>query len=76
MFEFTNDCLIGHEDLDQDHRKMFELLNRGIYVLQDEFIVDKGCIRYLTNEVDVFLDLFETIARKRNNVKAYLLKDK
>ena len=41
MFEFTNDCLIGHEDLDQDHRKMFELLNRGIYVLQDEFIVDK-----------------------------------
>ena len=42
-------------------------------IIFDEFIVDKGCIRYLTNEVDVFLDLFETIARKRNNVKAYLL---
>ena len=41
MFEFTNDCLIGHEELDQDHRKMFELLNKGIYVLQDEFIMDK-----------------------------------
>lgn len=42
-------------------------------IIFDEFIVDKGCIRYLTNEVDVFLDLFETIARKRDNVKAYLL---
>lgn len=42
-------------------------------IIFDEFIVDKGCIRYLTNEVDVFLDLYETIARKRNNVKAYLL---
>ena len=41
MFEFTNDCLIGHEELDQDHKKMFELLNKGIYVLQDEFIEDK-----------------------------------
>ena len=30
-------------------------------IIFDEFIVDKGCIRYLTNE------------RKRNNVKAYLL---
>ena len=52
MFEFTNDCLIGHEDLDQDHRKMFELLNRGIYVLQDEFIVDKyDLIKDIFNEL-------------------------
>lgn len=42
-------------------------------IIFDEFIVDKGYIRYLSNEVDVFLDLYETIARKRNNVKAYLL---
>ena len=41
MFEFTDDCFIGHEQLDQDHRKMFELLNKGIYLLQDEFITDK-----------------------------------
>ena len=52
MFEFTNDCLIGHEELDQDHRKMFELLNRGIYVLQDEFIVDKyDLIKDIFNEL-------------------------
>lgn len=41
MFEFTDDCLIGNEELDQDHRRMFELLNNGIYLLHDEYIVDK-----------------------------------
>ena len=57
MFEFTNDCLIGHEDLDQDHRKMFELLNRGIYVLQDEFIVDK---------YDLIKDVFQELLEYSN----------
>ena len=57
MFEFTNDCLSGHEDLDQDHRKMFELLNRGIYVLQDEFIVDK---------YDLIKDIFQELLEYSN----------
>lgn len=42
-------------------------------ILFDEFIVDKGHITYLRNEVEVFLDLFETIARKRDNVRAIFL---
>lgn len=42
-------------------------------ILFDEFIVDKGHLRYLTNEVEVFLDLFETVARKRDNVRAIFL---
>lgn len=42
-------------------------------IIFDEFIVDKGHLRYLTNEVEVFLDLFETIARKRDNVRAIFL---
>lgn len=57
MFTFTNDCLIGHEELDQDHRKMFELLNRGIYVLQDEFIVDK---------YDLIKDIFQELLEYSN----------
>ena len=52
MFEFTSDCLIGHEDLDLDHRRMFELLNRGIDVLNDEFILDKyDMIKDIFNEL-------------------------
>lgn len=42
-------------------------------IIFDEFIVDKGYISYLPNEVDIFLDLFETVARKRDNVRAYFL---
>lgn len=42
-------------------------------IVFDEFIIDKGRISYLKNEVEVFLDLYETIARTRDNVRAVLL---
>lgn len=42
-------------------------------IIFDEFIIDKGRINYLKNEVEVFLDLYETIARTRDNVRAVLL---
>lgn len=42
-------------------------------VIFDEFIIDKGRITYLKNEVHVFLELFETIARMRDNVVAIFL---
>lgn len=48
----------------------YPLVNKIIY---DEFIIDKGRITYLKNEVEVFLDLYETIARTRDNVRAVLL---
>ena len=42
-------------------------------IIYDEFIIDKGRVTYLKNEVEIFLDLFETIARTRDNVRAVLL---
>ena len=42
-------------------------------IVFDEFIIDKGRVTYLKNEVEVFLDLYETIARTRDNVRAVLL---
>lgn len=45
-------------------------------IIFDEFIIDKSYIRYLTNEVEVFLDLYETVARSRNDVRAYFLANK
>lgn len=39
----------------------------------DEFIIDKGRVTYLKSEVEVFLDLYETVARMRDNVRAVLL---
>lgn len=39
-------------------------------VIMDEFIIDKGRINYLKNEAHVFMELFETVARMRDNVTA------
>lgn len=48
----------------------YPFVNKIVY---DEFIIDKGRVTYLKNEVEVFLDLYETIARTRDNVRAVLL---
>jgi len=39
----------------------------------DEFIITKGRSNYLRKEVEIFLDLFETIFRLRDNGKAFFL---
>lgn len=41
-------------------------------IIFDEFVIDKGHIRYLTNETESFLELYETVARRRD-VKAVFL---
>ena len=48
----------------------YPLVNKIVF---DEFIIDKGRVTYLKNEVEVFLDLYETVARTRDNVRAVLL---
>lgn len=48
----------------------YPLVNKIIY---DEFIIDKGRVTYLKNEVEVFLDLIETVARLRDDVRCVLL---
>lgn len=42
-------------------------------IIFDEFIIDKGKLTYLNNEVIAFLELYETIARLRNNVVVFFL---
>lgn len=41
----------------------FPQVNKIIF---DEFILDEGVYRYLPNEVETFLDLYETVARDRD----------
>ncbi|MGL5717953.1 MAG: phage DNA encapsidation protein [Paraclostridium sp.] len=42
-------------------------------IIFDEFVIDKGHLRYLSSEVTIFLELYETIARKRNNCRVLFL---
>lgn len=42
-------------------------------IIYDEFIIPKGFIHYLPNEVESFLDFYETVARMRDNVRVFFL---
>ena len=41
-------------------------------IIFDEFIIDKGTYRYLTNEVNAFLNFYDTISRDRD-IKVYFV---
>lgn len=57
MIRFTDDCLLGVEQIDEEHRYLFELLGRVGYLLQNEYGGDlyediKGLLEELENYAD------------------------
>jgi hypothetical protein len=42
-------------------------------IIFDEFVIDSKVIHYLSNEVTMFLEFYETVARMRDNVRAVFL---
>ena len=48
----------------------FPYVNKIIF---DEFVIDTGRVTYLRNEVETFLDLIETVARLRDDVRVVML---
>ena len=71
---YVNDKVAGYfiplSTSQRDKSVPFPLVNKIIF---DEFLIDKGSLRYLPNEVEVFLELFETVARLRDDVRAVFL---
>lgn len=54
MFHFTDDCLIGIPQIDEEHRYLFSLVEKGMSLLQDEYLADryekvKGLLEELDN---------------------------
>lgn len=41
MFEYSDILKIGVPELDEEHRKLIDLLNRGIYLLNEQYTIDK-----------------------------------
>lgn len=35
MYEFTQDCLIGVPEIDEEHRQLFQMLNEAFSLLGD-----------------------------------------
>lgn len=57
MIRFTEDCLLGVEEIDEEHRYLFELLARVDYLLQNEYGGDLyGDIKGLLEELENYAD--------------------
>ena len=41
MYRFTEDCLTGIQQIDEEHEKLFALLNATLELLQNEALQDK-----------------------------------
>lgn len=41
MFQFTDECKIGIEEIDNEHRYLFQLINEGISLTNNEFLNDR-----------------------------------
>jgi hypothetical protein len=74
MEAYINDKLFGYfiplSTSSKEKSTSYEKVNKIIY---DEFLIDKGAYRPLTNEVDIYLEFFETVARMRDNVRGIFI---
>ena len=41
MYQFTKDCLTGIRQIDEEHEKLFRLINEILELLQNEILQDK-----------------------------------
>jgi len=41
MFHFTDDCIIGIEQLDNEHRYLFSLIDKAVLLLHNEYLADR-----------------------------------
>lgn len=58
MIQFTEDCLIGIEELDNEHRHLFELLNQGMELLDNHGEGDSyDAIKTLLGELQEYADV-------------------
>lgn len=57
MFRFTDDCVLGVEEIDAEHKHLFDLLNDAVYLMENEYIEDMYSeISELLQELEKYAD--------------------
>lgn len=57
MFQFTDDCLIGIEQIDNEHKTLFDLLNKAGDILADNFCGDRyQDVKEIIEELDNYAE--------------------
>ena len=41
MFQFTEDCILGLTEIDQEHRELFALINKVADMLKNHYLPDR-----------------------------------
>lgn len=41
MFQFTQDCILGLKEIDEEHQRLFELINNGADMLKNHYLPDR-----------------------------------
>lgn len=57
MFQFTEDCMIGVPEIDDEHRHLFQLIGDGMYLAANEYVGDRyAAIKGLLDELDDYAE--------------------
>ena len=57
MFQFTDDCLVGIEPLDEQHKHLFELINSVLDMIKNHYVLDRySQIKELLEELDDYAE--------------------
>ncbi|MCH5251712.1 MAG: hemerythrin family protein [Lachnospiraceae bacterium] len=58
MFHFTEDCILGMEEIDNEHRHLFDLINQVMGMVQSEYKGDQySDIKELLDELEEYADM-------------------
>ncbi len=57
MFHFTDDCIIGIPQIDDEHRHLFSLIEKGLSLLHNEYIIDRyEHVKELLDELEAYAE--------------------
>lgn len=57
IFQFTDDCIIGNAQIDEEHRHLFEIMNKGIGIADNGYAGDQyAAIKELLDELDDYAE--------------------
>lgn len=57
MFQFTDDCLLGVEEIDNEHRHLFDMLNEALFMLNNAYVTDHySQIKELLEQLDQYAE--------------------
>lgn len=57
MFQFTEDCMIGVAEIDDQHSRLFDLMNHGMDLARNDYVGDRyAAIKDMLDELDDYAE--------------------